>query len=293
MRRYPYRTLDVFAERPLEGNPLAVIPEAQGISDLEMQAVAREFNLSETTFVLRRDEALEAERGIRTRIFTVDRELPFAGHPTLGTATALRGDATVDQVALELDVGRVPVRFRAGAGPTYAEMTQPTPVFGRIHAIDAVAAALGVPAAALDPGAPPQTVSTGNAFGIVAFRQLATLQSWRPSWPRLAAWLAGTDASFVYAVSAETVDPACQLHARMPFIGGEDPATGSAVGPAVAWMVQNGRATSDELITVEQGLEVHRPSRLYAQARRTAGEIEDVRVGGFVHSISEGTLTIP
>ena len=107
MRRIPFRTVDVFTSRALEGNPLAVLPDASGLTDVEMQAIAREFNLSETTFVLRRDPAIERERGVRTRIFTPSEELPFAGHPTLGTAVVLRGDRrSEEEISLELGVGR-------------------------------------------------------------------------------------------------------------------------------------------------------------------------------------------
>ncbi|HLY98712.1 MAG TPA: PhzF family phenazine biosynthesis isomerase, partial [Candidatus Angelobacter sp.] len=110
-RRLPFVQLDVFTPAPLEGNQLAVFTNASGLSDQEMQALAREMNLSETTFILPRDAATERERGVRVRIFTVDEELPFAGHPTLGTAMAIRGDGSAEEVCLDLNVGKIPVRF--------------------------------------------------------------------------------------------------------------------------------------------------------------------------------------
>src|SRR6202790_3005532 len=119
---------DVFTSTPLEGNSLAVFFDANGLSDGEMQAIAREMNLSETTFIFRRDPETERERGVRVRIFTVQEELPFAGHPTLGTAFALRGDSGAKEITLDLNVGRVPVRFEETAGqPAFGEMTQPDP----------------------------------------------------------------------------------------------------------------------------------------------------------------------
>src|SRR2546428_13416607 len=110
-RRLSFIQLDVFTSRPLEGNPLAVYPDASGLIDAEMQAIAREMNLSETTFIFPRDAATEQDHGIRVRIFTVQEELPFAGHPTLGTAFALRGDSGAPEVRLDLKVGTIPVRF--------------------------------------------------------------------------------------------------------------------------------------------------------------------------------------
>src|SRR3984885_15762139 len=116
LRRFPFVQLDVFTARPLEGNSLAVFPDGRGLSDDEMQALAREMNLSETTFILPREPVVERERGVRVRIFTVQEELPFAGHPTLGTAFHLRGSTGAHGVALELNVGKVPIRFEEKQG---------------------------------------------------------------------------------------------------------------------------------------------------------------------------------
>src|ERR1700757_5209654 len=113
---------DVFSSRPLEGNSLAVFSDGRGLNDAEMQAIAKEMNLSETTFIFPRDPELEKEKGVRVRIFTVQEELPFAGHPTLGTAFALRGESGAKEVILELNVGKVPVRFEESSGlPTFGE----------------------------------------------------------------------------------------------------------------------------------------------------------------------------
>src|SRR6266487_2041600 len=133
-RRLPFVHVDVFTSRPLEGNPLAVYPDSSDLTDEQMQAIAREMNLSETTFIFPGDAGMEQERGIRVRIFTVQEELPFAGHPTLGTAFVLRGDSGAPEVRLDLKVGAVPVRFEAQPGlPVFGEMTQKNPEFGTIH----------------------------------------------------------------------------------------------------------------------------------------------------------------
>src|SRR3954451_17511140 len=142
-RRLLFTQVDVFTSVPLEGNQLAVFADGSGLSDAEMQAIAKEMNLSETTFILPRDPATERERGVRVRIFTVLEELPFAGHPTLGTAFALRGDSGARELALELNVGKVPVRFDDTAGqPVFGEMTQVDPVFGVKHDPETLARAL-------------------------------------------------------------------------------------------------------------------------------------------------------
>src|SRR5881398_323547 len=134
VRRLPFTQFDVFTSRALEGNPLAVFPDGRGLSDDEMQAIAKEMNLSETTYILPRDAQTEKERGIRVRIFTVQEELPFAGHPTLGTAFALRGNSGATEIRLDLNVGTILVRFEDPPGqPPFGEMTQAEPKFRQIH----------------------------------------------------------------------------------------------------------------------------------------------------------------
>src|SRR5712692_6169473 len=160
-RRFPFVQVDVFSSRPLEGNALAVFPDGRGLSDEEMQALAREMNLSETTFILPRDASTERDRGTRVRIFTVQEELPFAGHPTLGTAFALRGDSGTSQVRLDLNVGTIPVQFNETPGqPAFGEMTQADPVFGQVHDRQKIAEVTGIPIEDIDPEVPIQTVST-------------------------------------------------------------------------------------------------------------------------------------
>jgi trans-2,3-dihydro-3-hydroxyanthranilate isomerase len=291
-RRFSMLQLDVFADRPLEGNPLAVFTDGRGLSDGEMQALAREMNLSETTFVLPRDAATERERGVRVRIFTVAEELPFAGHPTLGTAFALhvaRGGPA--EVVLELNVGRVPVRFedRAGA-PAFGEMTQIDPTFGQQHDRGAAAAALGLRPEDLDPGLPVQTVSTGMPFVIAPLRSLDVLEKLRPDLGKTQGYLAGTDGKFFYCVTRDSRDPAVRLRSRMFFYGGEDPATGSASGCAAAWMVAHGVAQPDEPARVLQGVEMRRPSHIHVRAGRQGSRIVNVRVGGQTVEVMRGEV---
>jgi len=280
-RRLVMSQWDVFSSVPLEGNSLAVFSDARGLTDPEMQAIAKEMNLSETTFIFPRDPAIERERGVRVRIFTVQEELPFAGHPTLGTAFALRGDSGARELALELNVGRVPVRFDDTAGqPVFGEMTQVDPVFGVKHDPETLARALKLNVEDFDTTLPVETVSTGLPYVITPLKSLAVIQNLRVDLPGAAEYLEKTGSKFVYFVTRETVDSAARLHARMLFYNGEDPATGSAAGCAAAWMVAHGVAASDERVLIEQGVEMQRPSRIFVRAARRDNRIVNVRVGG-------------
>jgi trans-2,3-dihydro-3-hydroxyanthranilate isomerase len=290
-RHFPFTQLDVFTSRPFEGNQLAVLSDARGLSDEQMQTIAREMNLSETTFVLPRDAEIERERGVRVRIFTVQEELPFAGHPTLGTAFFLRGSTGAAEVALELNVGKVPVRFEERAGePLFGEMTQIDPTFGTVHDRESVARATGVPIEDLDSSLPIQTVSTGVPFTVVPLRGLEVMKRLQINFNQSAEYLNRTGGKFFYFVSRETIDDAARLHARMLFYSGEDPATGSAAGCASAWMVANGVAQNDERVLIEQGLEMKRPSRIFVRASRKGDRVVNVRVGGNVVEVLRGEV---
>ncbi len=242
-RRLSMTQWDVFSSRPLEGNSLAVVLDARGLTDSEMQSIAKEMNLSETTFILPRDPATERGQGIRVRIFTVQEELPFAGHPTLGTAFALRGQTGKKEVVLELNVGKVPVHFEDSNGqPPFGEMTQLDPTFVMQHEREAVAKATGLRPEDFDDSLPIETVSTGVPFTVTPLKSLAVIQNLRIDLNRAAAYLAKTAGKFFYFVARETVDREARLHARMLFYNGEDPATGSAAGCTAAWMVKHGVA---------------------------------------------------
>ncbi len=294
-RRLPYTVLDVFTRTPLEGNPLAVVPDARGLSDAEMQALARETNLSETTFVFPRDPQTERERGVKVRIFTVTEELEFAGHPTLGTAMALRSlrpEAYAEQIVLELPVGKVPVTFTITEGDPlpFGEMRQRDPVVGSVHSREEVARATGLGLQDFDPELPIQTFSTGMAFAIVPLRSLRVVRALNCSWKNMAQYAERTDAKFLYFVSRETVSPEARLHARMIFYNGEDPATGSAAGCAAAWMVAHGVAASEEQVMIEQGMQMKRPSRIFTRAARDREKIHNVRVGGHAVEVARGEI---
>src|SRR5271167_1551005 len=298
-RRLAMTQWDVFSSRPLEGNSLAVILDARGLTDAEMQSLSKEMNLSETTFILPRDAVIERARGIRVRIFTVQEELPFAGHPTLGTAFALRGQSGAKEVVLELNVGKVPVHFEDADGePAFGEMTQFDPTFGIQHDRDAVARATGLRPEDFDDSLPIETVSTGVPFTVTPLKSLAVMQNLQIDLNRAADYLARTAGKFFYFVARETVDREARLHARMLFYNGEDPATGSAAGCAAAWMVAHGVAKPDERVLIEQGLEMKRPSRIFVRASREhdlnhAGNnnrIVNVRVGGNAVEVLRGEV---
>jgi len=282
---------DVFSSRPLEGNSLAVFLDGRGLTDAEMQAIAKEMNLSETTFILPRDPAIERERGVRVRIFTVQEELPFAGHPTLGTAFAWRGQSGIEQIVLELNVGKVPVTFEDSAGePAFGEMTQIAPTFGMQHEREAVAQATGLSAEDFDDSLPIETVSTGLPYTVTPLKSLAVIRNLQINLTRATEYLARTAGRFFYFVTRETVDREARLHARMLFYNGEDPATGSAAGCTAAWMVAHGVAKPDERVLIEQGVEMKRPSRIFVRASRSDNRVVNVRVGGNSVEILRGEV---
>jgi len=289
-RRFPFVQIDVFTSVPLQGNQLAVFTDGGGLSDAEMQAIAKEMNFPETTFILPGDAVREREQGVRVRIFTVNEELPFAGHPTLGTSMVIRGITKAEEVALDLSVGKIPVRFAIRDGLPFGVMTQRDPEFGQIHAREAVARAAGLQPADIAEDLPIQTVSTGNAFAMVPVESLAVLQRLAPTWTTMEAYLRKTDAKFFYFLSRQTVSPEARLQARMIFYNGEDPATGSAAGPCAAWAVKYGVFGSGKETLLEQGMEIKRRSRIFVSAERAGDKIVNVRVGGHAVEVARGEL---
>jgi trans-2,3-dihydro-3-hydroxyanthranilate isomerase len=299
-RRLSMSQWDVFSSRPFEGNSLAVIADARGLTDAEMQSIAKEMNLSETTFILPRDAATEREQGVRVRIFTVQEELPFAGHPTLGTAFALRAQSGAEKIVLELNVGKVPVDFEDSNGkPPFGEMTQIDPAFVMQHDREAVAQATGLRLEDFADSLPIETVSTGVPFTVTPLKSLAVIQNLQIDLNRAAEYLARTAGKFFYFVTRETVDREARLHARMLFYNGEDPATGSAAGCSAAWMVAHGVAKPDERVLIEQGVEMKRPSRIFVRAsfasksadsKSSDNRVVNVRVGGNSVEIMRGEI---
>lgn len=303
MPHLDYSVVDVFTDTPLAGNPLAVVMNTAGLTSERMQAIAREFNLSETTFVERRAATAEQNEGIRVRIFTTQEELPFAGHPTLGTATVLAMTAPEvvrgDTVRLALNVGPIPVRFdafNAGAGALFGEMTQRDPEFGvELDGAD-VARLIGLRADDLDPDRPPQVVSTGNAFAIVLLRSAEALSRLKVNHDEAGRYLGTCSARWFYVLAVEPDEGGSRrprYRARMQFYGGEDPATGSAAGCAISYLVARGRVPSGERIHLRQGIEIGRTSDLFLTATGDLAKITDVRVGGRTVLVAKGQLFLP
>jgi trans-2,3-dihydro-3-hydroxyanthranilate isomerase len=301
-RTYEFIQLDVFTQTPLSGNPLAIFTDARGLTDQQMQALAREMNLSETTFILPREPHVEAGAGKRVRIFTVEEELPFAGHPTLGTALYLHNTAAsrADEIVLDLNVGKIGVRFSAEsnnrsnrvAGDVFGEMRQRDPEFGPTLPQDKVASVLRGGAGEIASEWPSQVVSTGLPFGIVPIRDSKTLANLKPDLVRAGALLEGTGARFCYFICPEERQGRLEVCARMFFYGGEDPATGSAAGCAVSWIVRHQLAKSDEQILIHQGVEARRPSEIFVCASREDEKITNVRVGGYAVEVLRGTVNL-
>jgi trans-2,3-dihydro-3-hydroxyanthranilate isomerase len=289
-----YFVVDVFTDEALKGNPLAVVMNNVDLATEQMQVIAREFNLSETTFVERRAAEVERAEGVRVRIFTTQEELPFAGHPTLGTASVLKlvAPETVedDTVTLALKVGAVPVRF-SGEG-LFGEMTQRDPEFGAELDLAEVARLTGLGVDDLDPGLPPQVVSTGTAFAIVALRSSAALARLEVNQREAQAWLRARGARWFY-VLGPTGEASPAWRARMQFNGGEDPATGSAAGCAISYLVERGAVQAGERIHLRQGVEVGRPSDLYLSAHIKLARVTDVRVAGSTVLVAKGQLFLP
>ncbi|HEV2322403.1 MAG TPA: PhzF family phenazine biosynthesis protein [Terracidiphilus sp.] len=292
-----YFVVDVFTETPLQGNPLAVVMNTCALRTEQMQAIAREFNLSETTFVERRDAAVERAEGVRVRIFTTQEELKFAGHPTLGTASVLRLHAPEvmrgDSVTLALNAGAVPVRFE-GEG-LVGEMTQHDPEFGVELDSPDVARLTGLTIDDLDPALCPQVLSTGTAFAIVALRRAESLARFKVNHDEAMAWLRERGARWFYVVAPEHGKDHAGLQkwrARMQFYGGEDPATGSAAGCAIAYLVKHGAVAGGVRIHLRQGLEIGRASDLLLSADGGA-RVANVRVAGSTVSVAKGQLFLP
>lgn len=282
--------LDVFSARPLEGNPLAVFLDGETLADAEMQAIAREMNLSETTFIFPSNGS--SRDSTRVRIFTVSEELPFAGHPTLGTAFVLRGTSGRSQVTLDLPVGKIPVGFEDRPGePSFGEMRQREPEFGAVHRAEDIARVTGLRISDIDTNLPVQTVSTGLPYTIVPVSSLAAIRGVNLNYSQAAEYLGRTGGRFFYFVCRETVDAKARLHARMIFYNGEDPATGSAAGCACAWMVAHKVAGSGERVLIEQGIEAGRPSRLFVRGEQHAHGIH-VHVGGNAVQVARGELCL-
>ena len=271
--RCEYTLVDVFTDRKFGGNPLAVFHDGAGVRDELMQAAAKELSLSETTFVVPADQGGDH----KVRIFGPTRELPFAGHPTIGTAFLLaRGrDATL---RIEEQVGTLQVTVRDG----FTEMEQPLPTFEPVADRDAVAASVSLDAADLEPALPIEIGSSGLRFTFVAVK---TLDAVRRASPRGLA-------EAVYVFTTDTVEPGSSVHGRMYGQDiAEDPATGSANGPLGAYLVRHGVLDGTRIVS-EQGFEMGRPSLLYVRVGGTRDRIASVHVGGRCTIVGGGWLEL-
>lgn len=284
--------VDVFAERKYAGNPLAVFTQTGDLTTAEMQQIAREINFSETTFILAPEPR---EGGYDVRIFTPARELPFAGHPTLGTAFILQQEIIrypVEQITLNLGVGQIPVTIAyQDAQPSVLWMRQQPPTFGKILAPEAIAPVLSLDPVDLDHRFPIQEVSTGVPFIIVPLTSLTTLQRIRIQMESLMALVESLEAKEIFVFCPETRHPANQFSARMfaPLMGiAEDPATGSANGCFAAYLVQHQYLASTSIqVQVEQGYEIGRPSLLLLNAEKSNDQFT-IAVGGNVVMVAKG-----
>ncbi len=296
-----YFLVDVFTDRALAGNPLAVVMNTASLNPEQMQSIAREFNLSETTFIQRRAFALEQAEGVRVRIFTTQEELDFAGHPTLGTASVLRLFAPefvdTNPITLAENVGPIPVRFDPTPGSLFAEMTQRDPDFGPELDRAEVARLCGLSLDDLDPNAPPQIVSTGTAFAIVLLRSREALVRLNVLQQESTAWLRQRGARWFYVLSPATnpnqKEDSAKHCARMQFNGGEDPATGSAAGCAVAYLVKRKLAPSNQRFLIRQGVEMGRPSDIFVAANLLDTQVRSIRVAGSTVLVAKGQLFLP
>lgn len=294
MANLPFYIVDVFAEARYAGNPLAVVRHAAGLSTEEMQAIAREMHYSETTFIL--DDGLH-DGGYNVRIFTMDTELAFAGHPTLGTAYVIRHEiapttAATEPLILNLGVGPIPVTF---AGDGLLWMQQNPPEFDHIYDTAAIAEVLNLDPDDLDPAHPVQIVSTGLPFTIVPIRTLNALKRVQVDWRRFSQMTVGGDEDLdgLLLFAPETYHPENNLNVRVLFETDtmpEDPATGSANGCLAAYLVHRRYlGTADIACRVEQGYEIGRPSLLHLRAKAHGAKIS-VQVGGKVQMVARGEL---
>ena len=283
MRSFRYVVADVFTDTPLEGNPVAVFTDGRGLSDEEMQRLARELNLSESVFVL----PSELDAHARIRIFTPSAELPFAGHPTLGSAFVLAGPLQAPVLRLETGMGIVPVALeREQDRIVFGRMEQPLPTWEAFAEEEALFAALGVGGSEL----PVLVYENGPRFVYVGLSSEEDVVALRPDFNALldlAGGLVGVDC---FAGSG------ARWKSRMFAPGAgvvEDPATGSAAGPLAVHLARHGRIGFGDEIEITQGAEIGRPSTLYARADGSADGLEQVEVGGSAVIVARGEFRLP
>jgi trans-2,3-dihydro-3-hydroxyanthranilate isomerase len=296
-----FEQVDVFTDRPFAGNALCVVPDASGLTGEQMQAIAREMNLSETTFVL---PPTDPHAAYWMRIFTPAKEIPFAGHPSIGTAYVMaragrfRLQEPVTRIHQQVGIGTLPLDIEVSSGkPGRVIMTQGKPVFGVVlRDLTPIAEALGVEARTLAKvNLPAQVVSTGLAHLMVPLPDIDVVGSLRPSAALLDTLLQGCSALGCFVFCLQATAPDTFAHARMFAPGAgvpEDPATGSAAGPLGAYLAVHGVLPKTQTAFVlEQGIEMGRPSRLWVEVMRDAAGIPTtIRVGGTTVPVIRGTI---
>ncbi len=295
MVSYPLYMVDVFAEEKYAGNQLAVIRNAAGLTDVDMLKITREMNYSETTFIM---SDLERDGGYDVRIFSFSGELPFAGHPTLGTAFVIQQfliSREVEEVKLNLPVGQIPVRFNyVDAVPDILWMDQINPVFGQVFDPEAVAKALNIDSNLIDRRFPIEEVSTGLPFIMIPLENLEAVKACSVDRVGFMQLIDKAEAKSLLVFSQETYNPLNDLNARMfdDYHGiSEDPATGSANGCLAAYLVKNRFFGTEQVaLRVEQGYEIGRPSLLLLKAAEEEGGAISVSVGGKVIMVARGKL---
>ena len=275
MATFRYVVCDVFTDEPLAGNGLAVFTDAREIPEAQLQRLARELNLSETTFVY----PPAADGHVRMRIFTPAAEVPFAGHPTLGTAFVLAAPLQLGEIRIETGRGTIPVTLeRDGARIVFGRMMQPVPMVTPFERADELLALLGV-----ESQLPVELYDNGIQHVYVALGSRDEVAALRPDSQRLA--VIGP-----YGINCFAGDGAA-WKTRMfhPAYGvAEDPATGSAAGPLVYHLARHGRIAIGDEIEIEQGVEIGRPSTLYARVHGSNGTAERIEVGGSAVVVARG-----
>jgi trans-2,3-dihydro-3-hydroxyanthranilate isomerase len=300
-RQYRFVQVDVFTEEMFRGNPLAVVLDADGLSDVEMQSIAREMNLSETTFIL---PATRPDCVARVRIFTPGLELPFAGHPTIGTAFVMAAEGLLSPnaqaITLEEGVGPVPVRFEGDlAAPRFAWMAHPPATFQpEVQERGAIAAALGLAEADLLENAPIQVGSTGLPFLYVPVQDATTVNRVTLN-PLLLPRHLFSSAAGVFIFAPDPDPAARRVYCRMLGIDSvgisEDPATGSASGPLGVYLLKHGLVEPDDEVHIvsEQGTMMGRQSFIHIRIRTGGDQIAAIEVGGSTVPVLEGTVRLP
>jgi trans-2,3-dihydro-3-hydroxyanthranilate isomerase len=298
MTDHRYLHYDVFTDRPLTGNQLAVFTDPAGLTTDDMARITREMNYSECTFVL---PAEQAGTDVRVRIFCPDGEMPFAGHPVIGSTFALAHAGLVkpprDRLILGLGIGPTPVDLEwKGPALTFAWMTQQLPRFGpTLHARDRMAGALGIERAALLDGVPIQEVSCGLPFVFVPLRSRAAVDACvlDPRASEATINEAGIAGRGIFVFSVEPGDDDAAVYSRMLGADREDPATGSASGPLGCYLVRYGLVPPDQAgrIVGRQGVKMGRPSRVHIRIAGDPDGITDVKVGGQSVLVGDGRIT--